>query len=191
MRIYYYHQLCLNLYEMINVLMFKMPFTCVSRVLSLITSKYSERLSHRSANGNAIDMLLTQQLVSLSPRIRNTSVIPIRRRICTHTALYIARTGTRTYVHSRYCVACITCVYVRWYVPRCYPETEGGCASSNGTLVYRLTVVRSASDSYSSCTYHAIVNTILILATYIVSKKKLSFILYFQQYVFMPRRKKN
>lgn len=94
------------------------------------------------------------RLVLLSPRIRNTSVIPNRRRICTHTALYIARTGTRTYVHSRYCVTCIACVYVRGYVPRCYPETESGCASSNGTLVYRLTVVRPACDTkglYVSC----------------------------------------
>lgn len=74
------------------------------------------------------------------------------------------------------CYVYRVCVYVRGYIPRCYPETESGCASSNGTLVYRLTVVRSANIYtnmdiyaqiyiYTNWTYHVIVNVVSILTT--------------------------
>jgi len=70
-----------------------------------------ERLPYRSANGNIIDTLLTHN--GYYRYLHKFETLPLYQLVdgYTHTALYIARTGTRTYVHSRYCVTCITCVY--------------------------------------------------------------------------------
>lgn len=120
------------------------------------SSLASESRDRQTTEGKTVDALLIRQLVSLTPsRIRDTRYSNLSPYVCVpHYTQHVPRTR----IYTAGIVLRASRVYTRGYVPRSDPETESGYASSNGTLVYRLTVVRHAGDTCARmCSFDPVV----------------------------------